>query len=88
MDHVREIIKTPLQGLIPGKRYRVTKSFLDARKAVHPKGETWIFVGHFPNEFTRVTYIFTAAPNTDFGITWDDTTTLADFIQEIPGCEF
>ena len=32
-------------GIIPGQKYRVVKPFTDFDKAVHPIGESWIFVG-------------------------------------------
>lgn len=34
-----------IRYLTPGQQYRVTKSFVDYDKQVHPLGETWIFSG-------------------------------------------
>ena len=78
--------------LVPGKKYRVIKPFLDAVKSVHPVGETWTFLGYLPNGFAEATYIFiTTETHTEggFGIDWNSTENnlglenLRNFIQEV-----
>jgi hypothetical protein len=32
-------------NLIPGQQYRVTQSFTDFDKIIHPVGESWIYIG-------------------------------------------
>jgi hypothetical protein len=77
--------------LVPGKKYRVVRPFLDATKSVHPAGETWTFLGYLPNGFGEATYI--SVTNEDqteggFGIDWNSTEenlgleNLRNFIQE------
>lgn len=62
--------------LIPGKRYRVKQAFLDARKRVHPVGETWTFQGYMPSGFAEATSIYALADDKspcNFAIDWNNT---------------
>ncbi|MBI1424237.1 MAG: DUF3601 domain-containing protein [Gammaproteobacteria bacterium] len=78
--------------LVPGKKYRVVKPFLDATKSVHPAGETWTFLGYLPNGFGEATYISIAKEDkteSGFGIDWNygennlGLENIKNFIQEI-----
>jgi hypothetical protein len=86
------ILRQPYQGhLVPGRRYRVIKAFLDARKSVHRPGETWTFVGYSPRGPAETTVIYTRGDDTTehaFGIVWNDATdnvleNLRDYIQQV-----
>jgi len=39
-------IVAPYRHLVPGKRYTVAETFLDAQRHVHRPGECWSFLGH------------------------------------------
>ena len=58
MEATRMIEKPYQAFLVPGQRYRVTRAFLDAKRSVHPVGETWVFSGYLPNGFAEATMIF------------------------------
>jgi len=86
------MIRERYQGYLePGKKYRVTQPFLDARKAVHRVGEIWTFVGYIPNGFGETTNLFIeheSGVQTAFGIEWGcpqnslGPENLRDFIEE------
>ena len=69
------IIRETFEGcLIPGKKYLVTKSFIDAAKSVHREGEVWTYLGFCPNGFSESTYIYISTDKnaeTGFGIDWN-----------------
>ena len=68
-------IQKPYQDhLFPQRKYRVKKAFLDARKSVHPVGESWTFFGYLPNGFGEGTAIFAIAADlslVSFAIDWN-----------------
>jgi hypothetical protein len=69
--HARDLIREIYAGhLVPGERYRVTKTFLDAAQTVHPAGEVWTFEGYLPNGFAGATYIQTS--DGAFAVAWSD----------------
>ena len=62
--------------LFPGKKYRVTKTFLDARKSVHRVGESWSFLGYLPSGFGEATLIYAKTDDStpcNFAIDWNST---------------
>ena len=62
--------------LFPGKKYLVTKTFLDARKSVHRVGESWVFLGYHPSGFGEATIIYASADDSspcNFAIDWNST---------------
>lgn len=77
--------------LVPGRTYRVSKAFLDARKTVHRPGETWVYLGYTGYGFAETTAIYTRGPNGvegGFGIDWNDQTDnllehLRDYIESV-----
>lgn len=87
------IIREPFEGcLVPGKRYRVIKSFIDATKSLHSEGETWTYLGFCPNGFAESTYIYISTDNATelgFGIDWNSSENniglenVKDYVQEL-----
>lgn len=67
------IRKTCQDYLFPGKQYRVTQAFLNARKSVHGAGESWIFPGCLSNELGEGTLIYATTDDSlpcNFTIDW------------------
>ena len=78
--------------LVPGKKYRVTKPFLDARKSVHLIGESWTFLGYLPSGFGEATLIYATANDSspcNFAMDWNNSENnlslenIRSFIEEI-----
>jgi len=88
-EHIR---RETYQGyLVPGKRYRVTKAFLDTGKTVHRPGETWTYLGYSIHGFADATAIYTRSSNgveAGFGIDWNNETDnvlehLRDYVEPV-----
>lgn len=87
------IIRETFDGfLVPGKRYRVIKSFLDATKKLHSEGEEWKYLGFCPNGFSESTYIYISTEESDdsaFAIDWNSSENnlgienVNNYVQEI-----
>jgi hypothetical protein len=60
--------------LVPGKSYRVIKTFIDYDGAVHPVGESWRFLkkGFLPYEDGLSLFVERNNQNVSFRLQWRD----------------
>lgn len=68
-------IREPYQDyLVPGRKYRVKQTFLDAKKSVHRAGEAWTYLAYLPSGFGEATAIFATddgGAECNFAIDWN-----------------